>query len=109
MRELSKGEKLHFRKLAGIAYEHELGKELDKLHSKFTSWKKDEMNTFDLEQIIHEFHNGKARELYKFYSGSHLDLMVAKALHEGLLKEEEIDSRYRSILDFMDQLFNRKK
>jgi hypothetical protein len=90
MREYSKSIKRKFRELNSLAYERELTKHLHLLASNFDDWKRKNLSCWDLEELIHKFHNGKARELYTFYNNSIPELAVASALTRGLLSREEI-------------------
>lgn len=78
----------------GIAYERELHKELTELHQLFHDWDKGRLNSFDLSEAIHKFHDGPARDLYKLYAMgcSHEDWLLASALSKGIIKREELPS-----------------
>jgi hypothetical protein len=107
-KELTKKQRKHIRELASVSYERELATALDKLLAAFQKWKQGEMSPFDLNEEIHQYHNGTARDLYKQYSSGDPDMAVMFALAEGILKIEELneDCRtfYRYRLDrFQDQ------
>ncbi|HJW83967.1 MAG TPA: hypothetical protein VJ754_06655 [Anaerolineae bacterium] len=78
------------REYAGIAYEAELRIELQALSAKFADWKSNQIDSFDLTEAIHQFHNGPARDLYKKYNNAPLDLVMAHAIATGLLNKDEI-------------------
>jgi hypothetical protein len=88
--ELTKSQKRNIRELAGLAHERELGQELGKLEEQFAHWRRGGIDAHALSEVIHEFHNGPARELYSLYSGDMLELVVAGALARGVLKPAEI-------------------
>jgi hypothetical protein len=49
------------------------------------------IDAFELEQAIHAFHNGAARELFNRYSsGAMLDHAVAGAVIRGVVQENEL-------------------
>lgn len=66
MKKLSKNEKKHLRQLSELAYEKELSFYLDDLRSRFDEWKNGKLDVWELSDVIHKFHDGKSRELYKF-------------------------------------------
>jgi hypothetical protein len=96
--ELSKKQKKHIREMAGVAYEREMTSALDKLLETFQKWKKGELNPFDVNEAIHEFHNGISRDLYKQYAigGDQPDMAVVIALAHGVLKIEELNEGCRA-------------
>ena len=75
---------------AGVAYEAELRKELEALSAKFDEWKSNQIDSHELTEAIHRFHNGPARDLYKKYNNVPLDLVVAHAIVTGLLDRDKI-------------------
>ena len=78
--------------MAEIAYERELTIASDALLHEFHRWKNKEIDVFELNDRIHEFHHGISRELYNRYSGNELIMSwcVASALQRGILTREEI-------------------
>jgi hypothetical protein len=62
--DLSKAERRAIRELAGLAYERELAGELTKLRASFDAWVAGERTPFELEQVIHQFHDGVSRQLF---------------------------------------------
>lgn len=94
--ELTKKQKKHIREMAGMAYERELAVALDKLLASFQKWKKGEINAFDADEKIHEYHNGAARELYKLYVTGDPDMAVLIALKNGILQIEDLNEDCRS-------------
>ena len=85
------------KKLADIVYQaHEraLRKELTKLGDAFESWRRGDINSFDLEELIHNYHNGAARDIYKrfTYSPSELPMLAAFVIGSGLVKEDEVEA-----------------
>ncbi len=100
MHDLSKAVRRAIRELAGLAYERELAAELTKLRAQFDAWGAGQMSPFELEQAVHEFHNGVARQLYNRYSsGSTLPHVVAGAVLRGTLSVVEIPDPAREELD----------
>jgi len=78
------------RRLRNTAYERELGQELEKLYRDFKKWRNKEVDGFALNDLIHKYHHGPSRELWKFYSYADHDTAVARAVKLDLIKKEEI-------------------
>ncbi len=78
--------------MAGIAYERELTIASKGLLQEFQRWKNKEINVFELNDRIHEFHHGISRELYNRYTGNEMadTIGVASALRRGILSREEV-------------------
>jgi len=94
--ELTKKQRKHIREMAGMAYEREMAVALDELLASFQKWKRGGMTPFELDEKIHHYHNGIARELYKQYAGGHPDLAVLIALKSGVVKMEELNEDCRA-------------
>ena len=77
------------RELAELAYERELSRELSELEAEFGRWHSGETNAFDLSEAIHGFHQGAARELFSRYQRSNEELVVAQAIHGGIISRDE--------------------
>jgi hypothetical protein len=57
------------------------------------------VSCFELSDLIHKFHQGPSREIWKIYTYSDLDMAVSRAIASGLLKKEEIPENLLDILD----------
>ncbi len=95
----TKAQKKKLRQLAAIANERELDQEMEKLYQHFESWKKKEIDCFELSDLIHKFHQGASREIWTTYAYSDPDMTVSRAVVLGLLKKEEIPE---DLLDCLD-------
>ena len=84
MGELTKKLKKELRRLACIAHEEELRRALAPLYAAFELWQARKMDSFELNEKIHAFHQGPSRDLFVFYTSGMLELMVARALVDGL-------------------------
>jgi hypothetical protein len=62
----------------------------ESLLQQFQRWKNKEIDVFELNDKIHEFHNGISRTLYNRYTCIHADLAVAIALNSDVLSREEV-------------------
>jgi len=94
--ELTEKQRKYIRELASVSYERELNAALDKLLAAFQKWKQGGMSPFDLNEEIHQYHNGTARDLYKQYAMCDPDMAVMFALAEGILKIEELNEDCRT-------------
>jgi hypothetical protein len=100
MHDLSKAVRRVIRELAGLAYERELTAELTKLRAEFDAWSAGQITPFELQQIIHEFHDGVSRQLFNRYtSGSKFPHVVAAAVMRGTISVAEIPDPARKQLD----------
>ncbi len=86
------------RELGSIAYEHELVALLEHLEQDFKKWRGGEMESVDLAERIHVFHDKTSRELYKRYWMGELDFAVAYAIVENILRADEVDARVMQAL-----------
>ena len=60
---------------------------------KFRQWRGDKITAFELNDFIHEFHNGISRNLWSFYTRGHIELIVAQAIENSIILKTEINSR----------------
>jgi len=84
-----KAQRRRLRDLAELAYERELSRELSDLEADFARWRSGDTNAFDLSEAIHVFHQGPARELFARYGRSSQELVVAQAIHGGIISRDE--------------------
>ena len=99
MSELTKSQRKHIRSLAQRAYEKELSHALNNLHERFQKWHANVISPWDLSEDIHNFHDGTARELYKFYEmTNNFEFSVAHAVAKGILDFEEIEENCRALI-----------
>jgi hydroxypyruvate isomerase len=87
---LTKSQKRHVRELAAEAHARELGSALTTLYKDFQRWGDGEISVFDLNHLVHEFHNGVSRELYKRYVVGSVELGVMYALRQSVLTADEV-------------------
>lgn len=93
-KELPKPIKRALRSLSQIAHEAELRRALSELSHHFDRWKAAEIDSFELSDRIHEFHDGLSREIWLRYN-SRVDLrvLVSYAVKGGLIKEDSIPDK----------------
>jgi hypothetical protein len=93
MKKYSKSIQKQLRKLVGEAHKQQLDTALSALHKEFERWEKNEINCFELNNLIHEFHDGISRDLYKQYimaANSSHGYLVKLALENNILNPEDI-------------------
>lgn len=78
------------REWAGIAHDRELSKGLLELSSHFDRWKCGEIAASDLNELIHRFHDGASRDIWKIYATNRLEPAVAFAVATRILQREEL-------------------
>lgn len=105
-RELTKAQKRRLRDLAGVAYERELAAASEALLAEFRRWKREEFDVFELNEKIHEFHNGISRTIYGRYVGMDPRFSVAQAIKSGVLKRAEIDDDLFSLVSGMVEVLS---
>jgi len=81
--------------LTDIAYERDLSRCLEVVAAKFEAWKKKEISTWDLNQLIHEYHSEIARELYKSYTMNDPVFSVAFGVAQGVISIKDVDKTCR--------------
>ena len=84
-----KEQRRRLRDLAALAYERELSRELTDLEAEFGRWRFGETNAFDLSERSMPF-QGPARELFSRYGRSSEELVVAQAIHGGVISRDEV-------------------
>jgi hypothetical protein len=75
---------------AAIAHERDLRKALTELRGEVDRWDRGEIDSHELNQLVHRFHDGVSREIWKRYATSHLEPAVASAVVAGVLKKKEL-------------------
>ena len=110
----TKAQRKKLRELAGIAYKRELDQELEKLYKQFNNWRNKKINGFELNELIHGFHQGISRDLWKFYNNIDAGSAVAVAIAKGLLSNKEVPEEIIIILQpqldyYKDRLENKLK
>jgi hypothetical protein len=69
-----------------VAYQRDLDKELTKLKARFDNWQTKKIDCFELSDLIHEFHDGVSRELWKFYNRADPDTIVVHGADTGTVR-----------------------
>ena len=74
---LSKKQRRRLRQLAAKCHERELDNAMTELYEEFQKWGGDRISVFELNDKVHEFHDGVSRELYKRYVMINSEISVA--------------------------------
>ncbi|MGB1109871.1 MAG: hypothetical protein ACPG4N_05925 [Gammaproteobacteria bacterium] len=106
-RRFTKNELRQLRELAALAHERALEDALEPLYEDFLKWADDGHSAFDLNDLIHQFHNGISRELYKLYVLDPPHLAVIAGLECKALSKLDFDSelygKVAPLLDVFDE------
>jgi hypothetical protein len=78
------------RKYSSIAYEEELRQALMSLSKSFDDWKKKDIDSYDLSDRIHEFHDGISRELFKMYNSPMKEIGLCRAIANNVIDRRTI-------------------
>ncbi len=98
MTQPTKQTKKLIRQYGAIANERELSQVLRDLHSEFERWQKGEISPGDLNDKIHEFHDGPSKNIWVKYSTSNPQAGLAAAIASGLITKDEVPLQ---LLDFL--------
>jgi len=90
MAETTKRIKRLLREYAAAAHEEELRRALVPVSEAFKRWERKELDSGELSEIIHKFHQGPARDLWVRYNTAHLEMTVAFAITTGALRRDVI-------------------
>jgi len=86
----SRGGRRELRRLAGLAHERELSRALGKLEASFQLWREGKLEAYELNEQVHDYHQGEQREIWGRYKRGNEAPAVARALALGLLQNEEL-------------------
>jgi hypothetical protein len=100
-----KAQRKELRRLAGVAYERELGTALAGLEAQFQEWHAGKLNVHELSNAIHQFHNGVARDLYVTYTRLEPRIAVAQAVARKILRDDEVPPGLREALQSLITLY----
>jgi hypothetical protein len=94
------------REWAAVAHDRDLRKALGELRVQFDRWGRGDLSAFELNDMVHQFHDGTSREIWKRYATNHLEPAVASALVAGVLRREELPEELlqhiRTLVEFYE-------
>ena len=97
--DISKKNRKALRHWATLAYDRELGSELAKLGAAIEAWRSGERSPRAVTEEIHQFHDGVARDLFRFYTRADPAGAVAQAIVAGIITEVELPSELLAPLE----------
>lgn len=104
----SKADRKCRRKLGAIAWERELRSEIQKIAEAIREMESDALSPHEVNERIHEFHNGVSRDLWDRYSPSDPLVSVYRAYYDGFLTDADIatatDGVRKGIREFVDYM-----
>jgi len=107
---MSKKQKRHLQELSNRCYELELSAALNELYQNFEKWKNGSVPIWDLQEQIHQHHDGISRDLHNFY-----DMLrdpfkaVARGVAKGIIKMEDIQEDCHSLLERHIEYYEQQK
>ena len=90
MQDVPKKTKRLVREWAGVAHDRDLRNALSELRAHFDRWERGEIDSFELNDLVHRYHEGPSRDIWKRYATNHLEPAVAAAAVDGVLRKEEL-------------------
>ena len=78
------------REQADTAYEEELRRALLPLAAAFQKWEQGRITSVELSELIHQFHQGPAQDLFVKYDRRMLKWAVSHAIVSGVLSKAEV-------------------
>jgi len=110
MKDMTKPQKRHLRELAAKAYEIELSNAIETVHQSILKWKNNEISCWDTDQLIHQYHDNIARDLYKTYVMlNDPRFAVAQAVAKGILDISEVREDCRQFVDNLSTIFRKQQ
>ena len=98
------------REWAGVAHDRDSRDALTELRAQFDRWDRSEIDSFELNDLVHKYHDGTSREIWKRYATSHLAPAVASAVAAGVLRRdelpEELAQHIAGLIDFYQHEFS---
>lgn len=95
MNDLSKKQRKIPRELIRTVYAREEDFHLEKLAQHFDAFRNHQIKGCELNQLIHEYHDGISRDIYKTYNYTKSEIyLLARAVHLGFLNAEEIPADF---------------
>ena len=85
MSDFTKPERRELSELAGIVYEAEAHRMLEKLDAEFERWRRGDKPSSDLLSAIHDFHQRDSRDLWSMYQSLKAPEIVARGVALGLV------------------------
>jgi len=106
-KKITKKMRKQLRELAWTAYRREMEVALDDIYNQFSRWKDKKITEFEMNELIHQFHDGISRDLWKHYVGrpGKDEFLVAGAFSRGILTDEDVPIEIREKLTSQIQFY----
>lgn len=78
------------REWAGIAHERDLRNALRDLRTHFDRWEHGDISAFELNDLIHRYHQETSREIWKRYATNRLEPAVGAAVVDRVIRRDEL-------------------
>lgn len=98
MLEITKTARKALRRWANTAYDRELGAELANLGIAIETCRAGECSPQAVSEQIHQFHDGVARDLFRFYTRASPESAVVQAVVGGVIAEAELPPELLAVL-----------
>ena len=98
MDRLSKLQRRQLQQLLALAHDRALTTALHALDEQFRAWKAGELTAFDLNERLHQHHDGASREIYRNYMAGDVTLGVMLAVEKGIVAIEEVPKESRDLV-----------
>jgi hypothetical protein len=93
--QISKKAKRQLRELAGVAYERELRQALKPVEQALADMHAGKCDAFAVSEVIHQFHQKPARDLWIQHNQMETDFSISAALLDNIISPEEIPAEVR--------------
>ena len=90
MGDIPKAVKKSLRVHSSLAYEEEMRRALLPLADGFDRWREGQIRSGEICELIHEFHQGPARQIFVRYDNRLLESAVAHAIATGILDRTKV-------------------
>jgi hypothetical protein len=98
--ETTKNQRRLLRELCAMAWEAEARAMLTRLEADFHRWRAQVLDSGELIEAIHQFHQHDARELWNVYSLNDKRIVAMRAIARGFVRVEDIPEAIRPLLQF---------
>lgn len=109
MPDISKQQMKLIRQFASLAHERELNRVLAGLKADFDRWEVGELSPQKLSAQIHEHNKGTLKNIWTRYYNSSEETLVALAIANGILQEEELPEDVLNPLGKLIQFFREER
>ena len=107
---MSKKQKKHLQELSDRCYELEMSAALNRLYDDFIKWKNEKIDAWDLNESVHQHHDGTARSLYNFYEVlRNPQNAVAHGVVKGIIQMDDIQKDCHPFVERLIEYYKQQK